>query len=167
MLVYTPSALPDADYDGWNAKGNAWVAKAANDDMVRAANLAELQKRTGLETHGVPGDPLLADKGSFDYHLKTAQTLGRKTDKGWTSDLESSPLLDAGDPADGVGAEPEHNGGRINIGRWGGTAEASKSLSTPWLQAVTFAAGGSVGADAVTLRWLSMTPLLRPVVPEV
>ena len=154
LLVYTPLALPDADYDGWNAEGSALVAKAANDDTVRAANLAELQNRTGLETHGVPGDPLLADKGAFDYHLKTAQTLGRKTERGWTSDLESSPLLDAGDPADAVGEEPEHNGGRINIGRWGGTAEASKSLSTPWLQAVTFADGGSVGAEAVTLRWV-------------
>lgn len=155
LLMYAASSLPDADYDAWNAEDSALVAKASNDASVRVTNLSELQKQTGLETHGVAGNPKMADKEGFDYHLMTAQTLGRKTGKGWTSDLESSPLLDAGDPADGVEAEPEHNGGRINIGRYGGTAEASKSLSTPWLQAVTFADGGSVGAEAVTLRWVS------------
>ena len=111
-MLYAASSLPDADYDAWNAEGSALLAKSSDNASVRVENLAGLQKQTGLETHGVAGNPKMADKEHFDYHLMTAQTLGRKTDKGWTSDLESSPLLDAGDPADGVGAEPEHNGGR-------------------------------------------------------
>jgi hypothetical protein len=39
----------------------------------------------------------------------------------------TSPVIDAGDPANSVGVEPFPNGGRINMGAYGGTAEASKS----------------------------------------
>lgn len=46
---------------------------------------------------------------------------------------------DQGDPADDVGSEPTPNGGRINLGAFGGTADAE--LSTP--AAVGTAGGGS------------------------
>ena len=39
------------------------------------------------------------------------------------------PSTDQGDPADTVGAEPTPNGGRINLGAFGGTADAE--LSAP------------------------------------
>jgi len=39
----------------------------------------------------------------------------------------TSPCIDAGDPSSPVEDEPEPNGGRINMGAYGGTAEASKS----------------------------------------
>jgi hypothetical protein len=39
----------------------------------------------------------------------------------------TSPCIDAGDPNSPVGEEPFPNGGRINMGAYGGTAEASKS----------------------------------------
>jgi len=41
----------------------------------------------------------------------------------------SQPSTDRGDPADAVGDEPSPNGGRINLGAFGGTADAE--LSTP------------------------------------
>ena len=41
----------------------------------------------------------------------------------------SQPSTDRGDPADAVGEEPAPNGGRINLGAFGGTADAE--LSTP------------------------------------
>jgi MYXO-CTERM domain-containing protein len=37
------------------------------------------------------------------------------------------PSTDRGDPADAVGAEPSPNGGRINLGAFGGTADAETS----------------------------------------
>jgi len=39
----------------------------------------------------------------------------------------TSPCSDAGDPNSLVGDEPLLNGGRINMGAYGGTTEASKS----------------------------------------
>ena len=39
------------------------------------------------------------------------------------------PSTDEGDPADAVGEEPTPNGARINLGAFGGTADAE--LSTP------------------------------------
>ncbi len=39
----------------------------------------------------------------------------------------SQPSTDRGDPADAVGAEPAPNGGRINLGAFGGTADAEVS----------------------------------------
>ena len=41
----------------------------------------------------------------------------------------NSPCIDTGDTSDPIGIEPNPNGGRINIGVYGGTAEASKSPS--------------------------------------
>jgi len=64
-----------------------------------------------------------------DLHL---QSQGGRWDPGTsafvTSDTQSSPCIDAGDPADDEGAETQPNGGRINMGAYGGTAEASRTV---------------------------------------
>jgi len=43
------------------------------------------------------------------------------------TDKVTSPCIDAGDPMSPIGLEPFPNGGMINMGAYGGTAEASKS----------------------------------------
>ena len=73
-------------------------------------------------------DPLFADAVKHDYHLKS--TAGRWTGKTWVTDTVTSPLIDSGYPLSPFGREPEPNGGRINIGRYGNTNEASKSPFT-------------------------------------
>lgn len=70
-------------------------------------------------------DPLFADPAAGDYHLRSSA--GRYTAAGWVSDGETSPALDAGDPAADHSQEPQPNGGRLNLGAYGNTAEASKS----------------------------------------
>jgi len=45
----------------------------------------------------------------------------------WTKDDVTSPCIDAGDPKSPIGYEPFPNGGRVNMGAYGGTTEASKS----------------------------------------
>jgi len=77
----------------------------------------------------IDSDPLFASSSGSDYHLKSF--IGRYqpgSDK-WVEDNIDvySPCIDAGDPQDPVGAEPVTNGKRINMGAYGGTAEASKS----------------------------------------
>ena len=148
LVSYSTLEGVTMDYNGIDAADGCRVANNAD-------NLAVWQKVSRLDAHSVPGDPLLADPGAFDYHLKTEQTLGRYTPEGWTSDTESSPLLDAGDPASSCADEPAPNGGRVNIGMHGGTAEASKALDRPWLRAVSYADAGAVGSETNMLRWIA------------
>ena len=51
------------------------------------------------------------------------------TAEGYAQDKQHSPAIGAGDPAASVGAEPKPNGHRLNLGRYGGTEEASLTLT--------------------------------------
>jgi hypothetical protein len=64
-----------------------------------------------------------------DYHLKSQAGRWDPVNGTWVKDEVTSPCIDAGDPNSPVRAEPFLNGGRINMGAYGGTAEASKSPS--------------------------------------
>ncbi len=70
-------------------------------------------------------DPQFADRTKHDFHLKSQY--GRWNGTAWVNDETTSPCIDAGDPKDDYAKEPSPNGGRINIGVYGNTAEASKS----------------------------------------
>ena len=65
-----------------------------------------------------------------DYHLKSQVGRWDPESESWVVDNVTSPCIDAGDPNSSVGDEPEPNGGRINMGAYGGTEQASMSLST-------------------------------------
>lgn len=142
-----------SDYNGIHAGPLTRVGSCSG---ALADNLFAWQTLSGgRDLHSVPGDPQLVDPAQFDYHLKTEQTLGRLQPDGQrTSDLVSSPLLDAGNPASSAWTnEPGANGGRINIGRYGGTTEASIALTTPWLRTVSFGDAGGVTNGVVPLIW--------------
>jgi len=62
-----------------------------------------------------------------DYHLKSQAGRWSPVSGSWVSDDVTSPCIDAGDPNMSVGDEPQPNGGRINMGVYGGTVQASKS----------------------------------------
>jgi hypothetical protein len=62
-----------------------------------------------------------------DYHLKSQAGRWDPAGQSWVPDEVTSPCIDAGDPNSPAGAEPEPNGGRVNMGAYGGTGEASKS----------------------------------------
>jgi len=71
-------------------------------------------------------DPLFA-AAPLDYHVRSMH--GRYTPGGWVMDAVTSPAIDAGDPASNYALEPQPNGGRINLGAYGNTAEASLSAA--------------------------------------
>ncbi len=73
-------------------------------------------------------DPLFADAAAGDYHLRS--TVGRFTPGSWVMDAVTSPAIDAGDPVSDFTLETHPNGGRINLGAYGNTAEASRSAPT-------------------------------------
>jgi hypothetical protein len=62
-----------------------------------------------------------------DYHLKSQSGRWEPIAGQWVQDSVTSPCLDAGDPNSPIDREPSPNGGIINMGVYGGTAEASKS----------------------------------------
>jgi len=80
-----------------------------------------------------PNDTTYTSRDDFwvevdgDYHLKSQVGRWDPVNESWLVDDVTSPCIDAGDPNSPVGDEPEPNGGRINMGAYGGTAEASKS----------------------------------------
>jgi len=64
-----------------------------------------------------------------DYHLKSQAGRWDPASESWIQDDVTSLCIDAGDPNMPVGDEPMPNGGRINMGAYGGTPEASKSYT--------------------------------------
>ncbi|MEN6429032.1 MAG: right-handed parallel beta-helix repeat-containing protein, partial [Phycisphaerales bacterium] len=64
-----------------------------------------------------------------DYHLQSQAGHWDPLSGSWVLDEVTSPCIDAGDPNSPLGDEPEPNGGRINMGAYGGTGEASLSYS--------------------------------------
>jgi len=70
-----------------------------------------------------------------DCHLKSQNGRWDSLNNVWVLDPMSSPCIDAGDPGMSVGDEPAPNGGRINMGAYGGTIEASKSEAVSGLLA--------------------------------
>jgi hypothetical protein len=78
-----------------------------------------------------PGLARLGDAGSAgDYHLRSQVGRWDADGRRWVVDDVSSPCLDAGDPGSDWRAELWPHGRRINLGAYGGTAEASLSLSS-------------------------------------
>jgi outer membrane protein assembly factor BamB len=60
----------------------------------------------------------------------------------------TQPSTDRGDPSDDVGEEPAPNGGRINLGAFGGTAAAEPTAES------TIAPRGDAGVPAPTPTWI-------------
>lgn len=72
-------------------------------------------------------DPQFADPNLHDYHLRSERGRYWPKHKIWVLDKVTSPCVDAGDPSADCANEHEPNGGRINMGAYGGTAYASLS----------------------------------------
>ena len=64
-----------------------------------------------------------------DYHLKSQAGRWDPNSKSWVRDDVTSPCIDAGDPNANVADEVWPHGGRINMGAYGGTAQASMSVA--------------------------------------
>jgi PKD repeat protein len=76
-------------------------------------------------TTDIYANPLFVDQKNHNYHLKSKA--GHWNGISWVNDSVSSPCIDAGYPLSDYSNEPEPNGDRINIGRFGNTRYASKS----------------------------------------
>ena len=76
---------------------------------------------------GDPRDPTTVWVAG-DYHPKSQAGRWDPSAKTWIQDDVTSPCIDGGDGTMPVGDEPPPNGAVLNLGAYGGTGQASKSL---------------------------------------
>ena len=125
-----------ANVDERNGPGSE-LAQVASDGGEVAMEYCCVQGLTGSlgGIGNIGSHPLFVDPNNADYHLRTQ---GLRWDEGqarWTHDSETSPCIDAGNPGRALGDEPmaapsDPNNRpvanvRIDMGAYGGTAEAS------------------------------------------
>ena len=107
----------------WDGGDEIWV----NDDSRIVVAYSDVQG--GWPGVGnIDSAPCFGDPNNGDYHLKSQAGRWDANEGRWTRDDVTSPCIDAGDPMSHIGHEPFPNGGIINMGAYGGTAEASKSF---------------------------------------
>jgi alpha-tubulin suppressor-like RCC1 family protein len=99
----------------------------------KVLSLEEIQTlySTGLAGKSLEGavanDPIFVDPDHSDYHLKSERGRHWPAIDMWVLDSVTSPCIDSGDPTANLSSEPMPNGGRINMGAYGGTPYASMS----------------------------------------
>jgi PKD repeat protein len=82
----------------------------------------------GWEGEGnINTDPLFSDMDNGDYHLKSQAGRWDPNSESWVKDEVTSLCIDAGEPNSDWSGELWPHGGRVNMGAYGGTREASLS----------------------------------------
>jgi len=102
-----------------------------------------------------PNEPLFADVNTGDYHLLSERGRHRPSTGEWILDEATSPCVDGGDPNINPMNERMPNGGRINMGAYGGTPYASMS---EWPLAGDVSRDGVVNFRDIAIvagQWLS------------
>ena len=130
------------------------------DDVLVTASYCDI--RGGWAGKGnVDIDPSFGDVNNGDFHLKSETGRYDPNSRTWVTDDVTSPCIDAGDPRTPIGLESFPNGGRINMGAYGGTTQASKAyFGGPPCE--TIVAGDVNGDCKVDFLDFSIMALHRP-----
>ena len=97
------------------------------------------------DDNGTPADPADDTFTPGDYHLQSEHGRWDPASSAWVMDSQTSPCIDAGDPASDWSEELWPSGRRINIGCYGGTWQASHS--------------GPIGTDLTRDGWVDESDL--------
>ena len=92
-----------------------------------------------------------------DFHLRSVAGHWEAGIGTWATDAEFSPCIDAGDPASDWSNEPAPNGGRVNMGAYANTPEASKSAARPPVAPAYISASDGAYNDRVAVTWGPVT----------
>ncbi|MFI5378942.1 MAG: right-handed parallel beta-helix repeat-containing protein, partial [Tepidisphaerales bacterium] len=154
------------DYNDLYATGTGKIGLWQN---VSYANLNTWQLIGLLDAHSISADPLFVNATGGDFHeqslygsfhggslapvLNVATGLPVPATATLTSDASQSPAIDSGDASFAYANEPAPNGGYINLGAYGNTAQASESPSAYVL--VTQPSGGQtwIEGQTYTVTW--------------
>ena len=137
-------------------------------------DLFECQARYSDTEEGCPGegnisvDPLFVDSNNGDYHLLSERGRYWPTYDVWVLDDVISPCIDGGDPNCDYSNERKPNGGRINMGAYGGTPYASMK-EMRWVHSDINHDGWVNMIDLAVLakNWLTYQPGTSNYPPEV
>jgi len=117
-----PSSVTLASCIVWNGADSFALA----DESVLAMSYCCVQ--SGFPGIGVISqDPLFINPTARDFHLLSEFGRWDRAAARFVCDDATSPYIDAGDPAGEFSREPQRNGGRVNMGAFGNTREASRS----------------------------------------
>jgi hypothetical protein len=97
------------------------------DDLVGCQARYSCIQREADGLGNFSSDPLFVNPNANDYHLLSERGRYWPEHDVWVLDKVTSPCINAGDPQGDYSKEPKPNGGRINLGAYGGTAYASLS----------------------------------------
>lgn len=146
-IVLVNSSITMTNSIVWNNRPSEIAARGTSHPLIRYCCVRGWWPDFG----NIHGDPLLALPGLWvdpedaakiltchdpravwtdgDYRLQSQAGRWDPATCAWRCDGATSPAIDGGDPADPVGREPSPHGGIVNMGAYGGTVEASKSLT--------------------------------------
>ena len=126
---FSPVLLNCILWGNSDSSGMGQSGQISFQDGTPTINYCSVQGWTGSlgGTGNINADPCFANPGSGDYHLKSQADRWDSPSASWVKDDVTSLCIDAGNPASPIGLEPFPNGGIINMGAYGGTAQASKS----------------------------------------
>ncbi|NCC51056.1 MAG: hypothetical protein EOM20_07555 [Spartobacteria bacterium] len=133
--VYKDLPSLEGDYNLLNTANGARIAYLKRDyeDVLIQSNLVQWQQAYGHDLASIAHNPLFVDPTQGDYHLRSGAESGTyvKAIGGWTNfPGENSPGIDLGDPRGAYVNEPAPNGGVVNLGAYGNTMFASRSVDT-------------------------------------
>lgn len=145
-LALTNSIFYHNRYSGWSTAAQRIFADEDSEIALSYCCVADGWPGAG----NIDADPLFVSRGQWtdpdnpyaspdpsdpaavwvmgDYHLQSSAGRWDARTRKWVADDLTSPCIDAGDPLDPVGDEPAPNGRLVDLGAYGGTAEASKSF---------------------------------------
>jgi len=113
----------------WNNGSDfQFVASGISQAKLTVTYTLTQQGYTG--TGNITSNPLFANAANGDFHLQSTNGRFNPANGQWVNDAANSPAIDVGNPLSDFSNEPAPNGGRVNLGFYGNTAEASKSATT-------------------------------------
>jgi hypothetical protein len=115
----------------WNNAGKVVYAEDGGTVTIGYSLVDGPLTGEGITASGaiVTSDPLFADPANADYRVRSQAGRWDPGAGTWVIDEETSPAIDAGSPVSEFVREPDPNGGRVNLGHTGNTAEASKTYA--------------------------------------
>ncbi|MEM7392586.1 MAG: hypothetical protein AAF492_09565 [Verrucomicrobiota bacterium] len=150
-IAFDGDVTPRGDYNMfWNVN----VLKSdinGGDPFVNLKEMADAEP--GSWVNSTFANPWLKDPANFDARVQSPAGSYDVATSNFLNDTERSAAIDYGPTNAPVGGETAPNGGRLNIGAFGGTAQASRTPPGLWLQTISYNDGGILSVPTDAVRW--------------